>query len=130
MPIHPVARILRTILQVLAALVVVLPAVVAFLASVGVTVDGVGLAAVLAAAVVLVTTVQNALERADLIPTLGGPKLKVGEAVAGAPLYTHAEVVELARRHTEDDSQVNLLHALELHRAHAERLASVKVEER
>ncbi len=71
MPIHPVARILRTILQVLAALVIVLPAVVAFLASVGIAVDGVGLAAVLAAAVVLVTTVQNALEQAGVIPTIG-----------------------------------------------------------
>jgi len=71
MPIHPVARILRTILQVLAALVIVLPAVVAFLASVGITVDGVGLAAVLAAAVVLVTTVQNALGQAGVIPTIG-----------------------------------------------------------
>lgn len=116
MPIHPVARILRTILQVLAALVIVLPAIVAFLGTLGITVDGVGLAAVLAAAVVLVTTVQNALEQAGLIPTLGGPKLKVGRAVAAAPLYTHADIVQLASLNTEGDSRVNLLAALERHR--------------
>lgn len=71
---NPLARILRTVLQVLAALVIVLPAVVAFLGTVGITVDGAALATVLAAAVVLVTTVQNALEQAGLIPTIGAPK--------------------------------------------------------
>lgn len=114
---NPITRILRTVLQVLAALVVVLPAAVAFLGTVGVTVDGVALAGVLAAAVVLVTTVQNALEQAELIPTLGGPKLKVGQAIAAAPLYTHADVVQLASSNTKGDSRVNLLAALERHRS-------------
>lgn len=68
---NPITRTLRTIGQVLAAAVIVLPAAVALLATVGITVDGPGLAAVLAAAVILVTTAQNALEQAGLIPTLG-----------------------------------------------------------
>lgn len=68
---NPVTRVLRTVLQVLTAAVVVLPAAVSFADSVGVTIDGVGIAATLAAAVILVTTLQNALEQAGLIPTLG-----------------------------------------------------------
>lgn len=71
---NPVTRTLRTVLQVLTAAVIVLPAAVAFAAQLGYTIDGVGIAAVLAAAVVLVTTVQNALEQAGLIPTLGASK--------------------------------------------------------
>ena len=68
---NPVTRILRTLAQVLAAGVLIVPVLVAFLATVGVTVDGKAWAAVLAAAVILVTTVQNALEQAGIIPTLG-----------------------------------------------------------
>ena len=71
---NPVTRTLRTVLQVLTALVVVLPAAVAFAGSLGYTVDGAALAAVLAAAVILVTPVQNAREQAGLIPTLGARK--------------------------------------------------------
>lgn len=68
---NPVTRILRTLAQVLAAGVLIVPVLVAFLATVGVAVDGKAWAAVLAAAVILVTTVQNALEQAGIIPTLG-----------------------------------------------------------
>lgn len=67
----PVTRILRTLGQLLAAGVLIVPALVALLATVGVEVDGKAWAAVLAAAVVLVTTVQNALEQAGVIPTIG-----------------------------------------------------------
>lgn len=67
----PVARILRTVGQVLAAALIVVPTFVALLATVGVEVDGKAWAAVLAAAVLFVTTVQNALEQAGLIPALG-----------------------------------------------------------
>ena len=71
---NPVTRTLRTVLQVLTAALVVLPAAVAFADTLGVTIDGVGIAATLAAAVILVTTVQNALEQAGIIPTLGARK--------------------------------------------------------
>ena len=64
-------RVLRTLLQVLVAATIILPTLVAFLGTVGVTVDGKAWAAVLAAAVILVTTAQNALEQSGLIPTLG-----------------------------------------------------------
>lgn len=68
---NPVTRILRTVGQVLAAALIIVPTFVALLATVDVEVDGKAWAAVLAAAVLFVTTVQNALEQAGLIPTLG-----------------------------------------------------------
>lgn len=71
---NPITRTLRTVLQVLTAAIVVLPAAVAFAGTLGATINGTALAAVLAAAVILVTTVQNALEQAGIIPTLGAPK--------------------------------------------------------
>lgn len=64
-------RVLRTLLQFLVAATIILPTFVALLGTVGVTVDGKAWAAVLAAAVIFVTTVQNALEQSGLIPTLG-----------------------------------------------------------
>lgn len=121
---NPVTRILRTIGQVLAAAVIVLPAVVALLGTVGITVDGVGLAAVLAAAIVLVTTMQNALEQAGLIPEIGGPRLKTGKAIHAAPLYTHADVVQLASANTDGDTRERLLEALELYRTQCDRLVA------
>lgn len=69
--IHPTTRTLRTVLQVLVALGLITPALVAFLAYVGVTVDGAWIGGLVAAATVLVTAVQNALERAGLITTIG-----------------------------------------------------------
>ena len=68
---NPVTRILRTVLQVLTAALIIVPTFVALLATMDVEVDGKAWAAVLAAAVLFVTTVQNALEQAGLIPTLG-----------------------------------------------------------
>lgn len=70
----PIARILRTVGQILAAVVIVVPTFAALLATVGVPVDGKAWAAVAAAAVLFVTTVQNALEKVGLIPTLGSGK--------------------------------------------------------
>lgn len=69
--IHPVARILRTVAQVLVALALITPALVAFLGYLGVHVDGAWLAGLVAAATVFVAAVQNALERAGLITTIG-----------------------------------------------------------
>lgn len=64
-------RVLRSLLQMLVAATIILPALVGFLSAAGVTVDGKAWAAVLAAAVILVTTVQNALEQSGIIPTFG-----------------------------------------------------------
>ena len=70
----PTTRILRTAGQLLAAAVIIVPTFVALLATAGIEVDGKAWAAVLAAAVLFVTTVQNALEQSGIIPTVGAPK--------------------------------------------------------
>lgn len=71
---NPVTRILRTVLQVLTAALIIVPTFVALLATMDVEVDGKAWAAVLAAAVLFVTTVQNALEQTGVIPTVGAPR--------------------------------------------------------
>lgn len=63
---------LRTTVQVLVALAGVVPAIVAGLAAGGVHVDQAQLAALAAAAVLVVATVQNLLEHHGTVPTFAG----------------------------------------------------------
>ncbi|QXC59319.1 hypothetical protein KSP35_12995 [Aquihabitans sp. G128] len=83
--IPPFLRILRTLVQLLVAFPAIVPALVQVLHVLGVeSISGPGLLAVAAAALALVVGVQNLLEQAGLIPTLGGdptPVLPASEAV-------------------------------------------------
>lgn len=109
----PVARIIRTVVQVVIACATVVPLVVALLHEMGVAVDGPRLVAIAAAAVGLVTGAQNALEQAGLIPTLGEPRPQVGEPIDGAPLYTQAEIARALGRHIDIPAAQAVLDALD-----------------
>lgn len=128
----PLARTIRTAVQLAVALAGVVPLAVVFLGQAGVDVDGPRLVAVAGAAVTLVVGIQNGLEQAGLIPVLAagvGMRERLGQAVPGAPLHTHAEIIDLVDQHVDGPSRGRILAELEARRRAAAGAVTVTVHE-
>jgi uncharacterized membrane protein (Fun14 family) len=70
--LSPVVRVFRTVIQLVVAVAALVPTLVVVLHSLGVkSVNEAGLLALAATAMTAVTSIQNALEHAGIIPTLG-----------------------------------------------------------
>lgn len=78
--VSPVARIVRTVVQIVVTFVAVLPLVLELLNQIGWHVNGTKITAVFAALLTLVVAVQNKLEDAGLIAVLGGKKVRTPPA--------------------------------------------------
>jgi hypothetical protein len=87
--IPPVVRVFRTILQLVVALTALVPLIVLVLHTAGVkSVNEAGLLAVAGAATTIVVGVQNALEKAGFIPTLGATSTAPAAGPAPLPAST------------------------------------------